>query len=182
MSGTPGFMAHESMSVKPVRGAAAQDVVAAAMVLLLVCVKKELRSPNLFTNPVRKRACGNPLWCSQEREQSVDEMDRVHRCVDFFRKTTTNRVVRGSMIAHLCCSNHPASQVLTLVAVDCPLTQRPQALMKPNEWDRLKVLFHRAKNLGENVSAEMELFQVPKLVFIMFTRLVVLQLLDSLMS
>lgn len=86
------------------------------------------------------------------------------------------------MIAHLCCSNHPASQVLTLVAVDCALTQRPQALMKPNEWDRLKALFHRAKNLGENVSAEMELFQVPKLVFIMPTRLVVLQLLDSLMS
>lgn len=35
--------------------------------------------------------------------------------------------------------------------------------MKPEEWDRLKALFHRAKNLGENVSAEMELFQVYKL-------------------
>eukprot|EP00752_Nemacystus_decipiens_P007751 g6928.t2 len=85
MSGTPGFMAHECMSAEPVRGAAAHDVVAAAMVLLLVCLKKELRSPNLFANP---------------------------------------------------------------------------AFMKPEEWDRLKALFHRAKNLGENVSAEMELFQV----------------------
>lgn len=32
--------------------------------------------------------------------------------------------------------------------------------MKPEEWGKLKALFHRAKNLGENVSAEMELFQV----------------------
>lgn len=55
MSGTPGFMAHECMSAEPTRGAAAHDVVGAAMVLLLVCLKKELRSPNLFANPVRKR-------------------------------------------------------------------------------------------------------------------------------
>lgn len=35
--------------------------------------------------------------------------------------------------------------------------------MKPEEWDMPKALFHRAKNVGENVSAEMELFQVYKL-------------------
>lgn len=41
--------------------------------------------------------------------------------------------------------------------------------MMPEEWDKLKALFHRAKNLGENVSAEMELFQVRKLASSMFT-------------
>lgn len=64
MSGTPGFMAHECMSMKPVRGTAAQDVVGVAMVLLLVCLKKELRSPNLFANPVRSRGCDSLVKCS----------------------------------------------------------------------------------------------------------------------
>lgn len=53
MMGTPGYMAFESMSMEPVRGAAAHDVVGVAMVLLLVCLRKELRSPNLFANMVR---------------------------------------------------------------------------------------------------------------------------------
>ncbi|CAN0030877.1 unnamed protein product, partial [Ectocarpus fasciculatus] len=50
MMGTPGYMAFESMSREPVAGAAGQDVVAVAMVLLMVCLRKELRSPNLYAN------------------------------------------------------------------------------------------------------------------------------------
>lgn len=54
MSGTPGFMAYESMAATPVVGAAGQDVVAVAMVLLMACLKKEHRFPNLFAKPVRQ--------------------------------------------------------------------------------------------------------------------------------
>ncbi|CAM9528621.1 unnamed protein product [Ectocarpus sp. 12 AP-2014] len=50
MMGTPGYMAFESMSREPVAGAAGQDVVGVAMVLLMVCLRKELRSPNLYAN------------------------------------------------------------------------------------------------------------------------------------
>ncbi|CAB1102805.1 unnamed protein product [Ectocarpus sp. CCAP 1310/34] len=50
MMGTPGYMAFESMSRGPVAGAAGQDVVGVAMVLLMVCLRKELRSPNLYAN------------------------------------------------------------------------------------------------------------------------------------
>lgn len=53
MMGTPGYMAYESMSMERVRGDAAHDVVGVAMVLLLICLRKDLRSPNLFVNMVR---------------------------------------------------------------------------------------------------------------------------------
>lgn len=52
MMGTPGYMAYESMSLERVRGDAAHDVVGVAMVLLMVCLRQELRSPNLFTHMV----------------------------------------------------------------------------------------------------------------------------------
>lgn len=84
MSGTPGFMAHECMSMEPVRGAAAHDVVAAAMVSLLVCLKKELRSPNLFANPVRKAwACLPKHACGALEICAVHGFDWVRQSVHF---------------------------------------------------------------------------------------------------
>ncbi|CAN0072534.1 unnamed protein product [Scytosiphon promiscuus] len=85
MSGTPGYMAYECMSAEGVTGAAGQDVVAIAMVLLTVCLRKEHRSPNLFATP---------------------------------------------------------------------------ALIKPEEFARLKDMVHRMTTLGEDVSLQRELFQV----------------------
>ncbi|CBJ29556.1 Membrane-associated tyrosine-and threonine-specific cdc2-inhibitory kinase (Myt1 kinase) [Ectocarpus siliculosus] len=47
--GTSGAMAFETMSADPVLGAPAQDVVSVAVVLLMVCLKRERRCSNLFT-------------------------------------------------------------------------------------------------------------------------------------
>lgn len=62
MMGTPGYTAFEGMSSEPVKGAAGHDVVAIAMVLLRVCLKKEWRSPNLLTHPVRRVNCKAPRF------------------------------------------------------------------------------------------------------------------------
>lgn len=71
MMGTPGYMAFESMSREPVAGAAGQDVVGVAMVLLMVCLRKELRSPNLYANMVRGGA-----WVQQCRVNAFTFSDR----------------------------------------------------------------------------------------------------------
>ncbi|CAM9538032.1 unnamed protein product [Ectocarpus sp. 4 AP-2014] len=47
--GTAGAMAFETMSADPVLGAPGQDVVSVAVVLLMVCLKREQRCSNLFT-------------------------------------------------------------------------------------------------------------------------------------
>lgn len=51
-TGTAGAMAFETMSADPVLIAPAQDVVSVAVVLLMVCLKRERRCSNLFTQQV----------------------------------------------------------------------------------------------------------------------------------
>eukprot|EP00903_Cladosiphon_okamuranus_P021049 g19338.t1 len=68
--GTPGYMPYECLSSEPVEGAAAQDVFAVAVVVLLACLKKENRHPNLFSMPAFR--AGNETTRMQHLQQGMD--------------------------------------------------------------------------------------------------------------
>ncbi|CAN0123138.1 unnamed protein product [Ectocarpus sp. 12 AP-2014] len=149
--GTSGAMAFETMSADPVLGAPAQDVVSVAVVLLMVCLKRERRCSNLFTQQELRTADETArLEVLMERARLGQDVSHETKLLEF--EVSRRTMADGSFMAWL----SPDKLDLTLESSDKLVGVLPSLLaVDPESREDMDFLVQFTSHLAEvNKSSE----------------------------